>query len=209
MDDLTRFLEISASQHNHLCPRQVLGVRMGMLAAKLFALTLPQENKRLLAFVETDGCLVDGIAAATGCTAGHRTMRIVDYGKTAVTFVDTNTETAYRVHPHPQVRERARLHQPEARSRWHAQLEAYKTLPDELLLVWQPVMLNESLAAIISRPGVRVNCDRCGEEIINEREVVQVGQVLCRACAGESYYTVLTDAISLPMAEITVAEVAR
>ncbi|MCA9913987.1 MAG: TraR/DksA C4-type zinc finger protein, partial [Anaerolineae bacterium] len=41
--------------------------------------------------------------------------------------------------------------------------------------------------AIISRPGVRVNCDLCGEEILNEREVHLGGQTLCRACADGGY----------------------
>lgn len=202
MDDLTRFLEHSAKDHNHLCPRQVLGVRMGMLAARLLDLPLPQRNKRVLAILETDGCLVDGIVAATGCTVGHRTMRIVDYGKAAATFIDTRTETAFRIHPNGQARKLALVHEPGARSRWHAQLEAYKYMPDGELLIWQPVMLTESLVAIISRPGVRVNCDLCGEEIINEREVMQHGQRLCRACAGSSYYTFLPEAIPAAIPEM-------
>jgi two-component system nitrate/nitrite sensor histidine kinase NarX len=51
-------------------------------------------------------------------------------------------------------------------------------------------MLRTPLAQIISRPGVRCTCDRCGEEIINEREVVVSGECLCRACAGDAYYDV-------------------
>jgi formylmethanofuran dehydrogenase subunit E len=31
----------------------------------------------------------------------------------------------------------------------------------------------------------------CGEEIINEREVVRDGNVLCKACAGQSYYPLI------------------
>jgi ribosome-binding protein aMBF1 (putative translation factor) len=33
-----------------------------------------------------------------------------------------------------------------------------------------------------------VECQLCGEEILNEREVVHSGMTLCRACAGEQYY---------------------
>jgi formylmethanofuran dehydrogenase subunit E len=36
-----------------------------------------------------------------------------------------------------------------------------------------------------------VDCDRCGEEITNEREVLRDGETLCRACAGERYYDLL------------------
>jgi formylmethanofuran dehydrogenase subunit E len=35
---------------------------------------------------------------------------------------------------------------------------------------------------------VRVNCDVCGEEIMNERELHREGLTLCRACAADSYY---------------------
>jgi formylmethanofuran dehydrogenase subunit E len=50
---------------------------------------LPQNDKRLFAFVETDGCFCDGVAVASGCWVGHRTLRLMDYGKVPVTIVDT------------------------------------------------------------------------------------------------------------------------
>jgi formylmethanofuran dehydrogenase subunit E len=69
-------------------------------------------------------------------------------------------------------------------------LVAYQTLPDDQLLIMQPVALTVSLEAIISQPGIRTHCEHCGEEIINEREVWVSGQCLCQACAGEAYYAV-------------------
>jgi formylmethanofuran dehydrogenase subunit E len=55
------------------------------------------------------------------------------------------------------------------------------------LLLARPVALAIDLKALISRPGVRVQCDSCGEEIINQREVVRDGAALCRACAEAGY----------------------
>ena len=115
-------------------------------------------------------------------------MRIMDFGKVAATFVDTRTERAVRIYPHPHCRENARRHAPEGLTRWQAMLTAYQTMPDEELLVVQPVALTVSLKAIISRPKIRTQCAHCGEEIINEREVWVDGECLCRACAGEAYY---------------------
>jgi formylmethanofuran dehydrogenase subunit E len=37
----------------------------------------------------------------------------------------------------------------------------------------------------------RVKCSACGERIADNRQVVREGVVLCRNCAGESYYTVI------------------
>jgi len=161
---------------------------MGLLGGRLLGLDVPQTGKRLLAFVETDGCAADGVAVATGCTVGHRTLRVIDYGKVAVTLVDSQTERAFRIVPSPHSRALASAYAPDARSRWQAQLLAYQIMPDEELLIAQPVTLRVSLEALLSKPGRRVTCETCGEEIINEREVVHEGTVLCRACAGDRYY---------------------
>ncbi len=184
LDDL---LQISAARHSKLCPRQVLGVRMGILAGDLLDLDLPQRAKRLLAIVETDGCVVDGIEAATGCLIGRRTMRIEDMGKVAATFVDTRTERAVRIAPRQGVRQLAREYAPDGLSRWDAQLIAYQGMPAEVLLSWQWVEVTTPVAAV-GAEGQRVMCAACREEIINGREVVQDGLVICRACAGERYY---------------------
>ena len=190
MPDLQTQLHMSAARHhNHLCPRQVLGVRMGMRAGELLGLDLPQNDKRLFAFVETDGCLIDGIAVATGCWVGNRTMRVMDYGKSAATFVDTQTNRAVRVTPTRESRAVARAYAPDAPDRWHAQLAAYQIMPADELLLAQEVTLNVSLARIISKHGMRVVCERCGEDVINEREVRVDGEILCRACADGAYYT--------------------
>ncbi|MBI5301770.1 MAG: TraR/DksA C4-type zinc finger protein [Chloroflexi bacterium] len=192
MQDLRMLFEASAHQHHqHLCPRQVLGVRMGMYAGELLDLELPQDDKRLFAFVETDGCLIDGISSATNCTIGHRTMHVIDYGKTAATFVDTETNRAIRVWPRLESRKRAVRYAPDAPDRWHAQLAAYQVMPANELLSAQQVVLTVSLKAIISKHGLRVVCEQCGEDIINEREVRAEGQILCRACALGAYYSVI------------------
>jgi formylmethanofuran dehydrogenase subunit E len=185
---LDEILAASAALHRHLCPRQVLGARMGMLAGTVLGLDLPQDDKRLLAIVETDGCFVDGLSAATGCTVGHRTLRVQDYGKVAATFVDTRTERALRVWPCSDARSLAPGYAPEARNRWEAQLLGYQRLPDARLLSAQFVHLTVSIAEIVSRPGLRTQCEMCGEEILNGREVERAGQILCRACDHGGYY---------------------
>jgi formylmethanofuran dehydrogenase subunit E len=189
MNDLQTLLEESAKRHHdHLCPRQVLGVRMGMYAAELFQLDLPQHDKRLYAFVETDGCLVDGIAVATGCSVGRRTMRVIDYGKSAATFVDTETERAIRITPTRASRTRAIDYAPGATNRWHAQLAAYQIMPNDELLNAQSVMLAVSLKQIISQHGLRLVCEQCSEDVINERYAQVAGKIVCRACADGAYY---------------------
>ena len=174
--------------HDHLCPRQILGVRIGMAGMKVLGFDEPPTKKRLLTISEMDGCFVDGVIVATGCTVGHRTLRIEDYGKVAVTFVDTQTRRAVRIAPALDVREKACIYAPDESSHYFAQLQAYQIMPNEELLTVQEVTLTTPVDELVSRPGIRVNCDVCGEEIINERELVQDGSTLCCACAGNGYY---------------------
>jgi formylmethanofuran dehydrogenase subunit E len=188
MATLTDLLAKTTARHDHLCPRQVLGVRIGLLVADVLQLALPQSDKRLLTFVETDGCFADGVAVATGCELGHRTLRLMDYGKVAATVIDTKTGRAIRVAPNPAARQNAARYAPNERSHWHTMLAAYQAMPTDELLCWKEVHLTLDVDALISRPGVRVNCAICGEEILNQREVIVDGATLCRACAGESYY---------------------
>lgn len=186
--ELTGLLTASAALHHHLCPRQVLGVRMGLLAGKLLDLDVPRTDKRLLTIVETDGCAADGVAVATGCWVGRRTLRIEDYGKVAATFVDCETGRAVRIVPAADARALAQRYAPEAIGRWESQLIGYQRMPNELLLTARSVELVVPAATLVSAPGLRATCQQCGEEVINGREIECDGRVLCRACAGESYY---------------------
>jgi formylmethanofuran dehydrogenase subunit E len=188
MKPLQELLETSAALHRHVCPRQVLGVRMGMWAGELLELELPQRDKRLLTIVETDGCFSDGVAVATNCWVGRRTLRVEDYGKVAATFIDTQTGRAVRIAPHPQARQLVPKYALTADSRWETMLLGYQRMSCTELFVMQPVRLMASIEEIISHADHRVHCDRCGEEILNEREVGQAGLTLCRACAHGAYY---------------------
>ena len=188
MFSLDHLLEQSSQLHCHLCLRQVLGVRMGMYAGEILNLDLPQSDKRLYTILETDGCASDGVAVATNCWVGRRTMRVEDYGKVAATFVDTKTGEAIRLVPRSGVRCLARDFAPEAKNKWEAQLIGYQKMPSEMLFSVHHVQLLTPIEQIISRAGVKAICEMCGEEIMNEREVKRDDMTLCRSCAGEGYY---------------------
>ena len=193
MKALDELLLISAAEHKHLCPRQVLGVRMGLLAGQQLELDLPRADKRLLAILETDGCLADGVAAATGCSIGHRTLRLEDLGKVAATFVDARTERAVRIWPRPEARALAAQYAPEARNRWQTYLLGYQRMPVDCLLAQRSVELLQPVRAIISRPGKKAVCQVCHEEIFNEREIVDGDRILCRSCARGGYFRPVGD----------------
>lgn len=193
--DIQSFLSLAACNHSHLCPRQILGVRIGLAGMIALGFDAPPDKKRLLTITETDGCFVDGLSVATQCTVGHRTLRVEDYGKVAATFTDTRFGRSVRVAPVSDIRRRACLYAPDESRHYFAQMQAYQMMPDEEMFIVTEVQLTESIEAIISHPGIRVNCEACGEEIMNEREIKQDGLTLCYTCARGGYYRAEENAI--------------
>ncbi len=185
---LTDLLKQSASRHSHLCPRQVLGVRMGLAGLAAIDLQAPMPYKAAWVIIETDGCFADGIEVATGAVMGHRTLRLADQGKIAATFVNIRTGKTIRLAPRLDVRQQALLYAPDIKKKYYAQLKGYQLMPEQELFSFQPVELHPSIETLLSRPGVRTKCSHCGEEIINERQLVIDGFPLCLTCAGQGYY---------------------
>jgi len=190
MQELQRLLELSGMRHSHLCPRQVLGVRMALTGAGWLGMELPRADKEFLIIAETDGCFLDGLEVASGLTPGHRTLRIEDYGKIAATFVEVKTGRALRLAPKAGVRELAYRYASGETRHYFAQLQGYQVMPEEELFTATVVTLRPSAAEIMSRAGVRIDCSLCGEEIINEREVMISGKAYCQWCSGSGYYVV-------------------
>jgi formylmethanofuran dehydrogenase subunit E len=186
--ELEQLLERSAERHSHLCPRQVLGVRMGLAGMAALGLEAPISRQAGLVIVESDGCFVDGIEVATGATVGHRTLRVGDYGKIAATFVSVASGQALRLWPRAQARQAAALYVPDAVDPYEGQVKGYQRMPEAELLHQERVILTRSVEAMISHPDIRVRCDSCGEEIFNERHVIVGDGILCRPCASGGYY---------------------
>lgn len=187
--DLESLLNKSVAMHGHLCPGQVLGVRMAMRACEELGVPDPErEPKRLIVYVEIDRCATDAIAAVTGCRLGKRTLKHVDYGKMAATFLDTQSGRAVRIAAREDSRANVGHYVSAGLPKYEAQREAYKVMPDDELFAVEPVQI---AVRTEDRPGPtvsRVICDCCGEGINDAREVRANGQVLCRACANGRYY---------------------
>jgi len=186
--DLSELLKQSSARHDHLCPRQVLGVRMGLAGLAVVGIEAPMAHKEAVVFIEADGCFADGIEVATGATVGHRTLRVMDFGKIGAVFANIRTGKMIRLAPQMDIRERAHLFSPEVKNKYYAQLKGYRVMPEAELFSFKRVSLEPALEVILSRPGLRTKCNRCGEEIINARQVSVGGETLCMACAQMGYY---------------------
>jgi len=188
MKTLAEYLVEAEKNHGHMCPGQVLGVRMAMLGCRLVGIDEPKAGKRLIVFVEIDRCAADAINTVTGCRLGKRTLKFRDFGKLAATFLNTETDEAVRVVALESSRDLAKQLLDHLPTKKEQQLEAYKTLPDEKLFCWRRVQVKLSDADRPGHPLARVTCDECGEGINDHREIANGERTLCRACAGERYY---------------------
>jgi len=189
--DFQALLRESVRVHGHLCPGQVLGVRMAIYGLRGVGIRDPKgaDRKSLYLFVEIDRCATDALQSVTGCSLGKRTMRFVDYGKMAATFLNLSTGRALRVVAREEARELARDYFPHIRDKYRQQLEAYKVMPDEELFEAMEVQVQVAPEDMPGRPLRRVQCVRCAEWVQDSRDVPGPdGRPLCRACASGAYY---------------------
>src|SRR5690349_12367029 len=101
--------------HGHMCPGTVLGVRMALAGCRAVDLPEPRNaGKDLVVFVEIDRCATDAIQALTGVSLGKRTLKHVDLGKMAATFVNVPAGRAVRVAARESARELAWGYAPDA-----------------------------------------------------------------------------------------------
>jgi formylmethanofuran dehydrogenase subunit E len=190
MKSLDEYLREAEVAHGHLCAGQVLGVRMAMLGLRKLGIEDPRgkDRKRLVIFVEIDRCATDAVAVVTGCRLGKRALKFRDWGKVAATFVDVSTGRAYRIAARESSKALARSLHPEIESKNQQQMLAYREMADQDLFDVQGVTVELPPEEFPGYQGERAVCARCGEGINFRREVVRDNQVLCRGCAGESYY---------------------
>ncbi|NLF17756.1 MAG: formylmethanofuran dehydrogenase [Lentisphaerae bacterium] len=166
--------------HGHLCHGMVMGVRMARYGCRELGLDDPRAYRDLVVYVELDRCASDAVAVVTGVTLGRRRLKWVDYGKLAATFVDLASSRAVRLAPQPEVPHAGREDDP---------LTFWNDWDDERLFSCTPVHVD---VAPEDRPGPPVRsivCEECGERVQDGREIDCDGRQLCRACAGEAYYT--------------------
>ncbi len=191
MKSFDEYLHDAELAHGHLCAGQVLGVRLAMLGLRRLGIDDPhgKDRKRLVTFVEIDRCATDAVAVVTGCRLGKRALKFRDWGKMAATFVDVSTGKAIRIAARESSKVLARQMHPEIENKNRQQMAAYREMSDEDLFSTEWVKVNLPPQEFPGYKGERIVCEACAEGINFQREVRRDGKILCRGCAGESYYT--------------------
>lgn len=183
--------------HGHCCP----GLTIGYLAAKAALAHFKVEraaDEELVAIVESDGCGIDAIQVLLGCTIGKGNLIYKDHGKQAYTIGNRTTGQAVRIAmtgemvPLSQEQEAIKAAvfsgeaTPEQENAWH-QLQAERTsrllnTPFEDIFKIQDVELKLPSEAKIFNS---VNCEYCGEKVMEARARLKNGKIACLACTEE------------------------
>jgi formylmethanofuran dehydrogenase subunit E len=192
MESLEVLLQECERLHGHMCAGQLLGARMALLGCRLIGVDDPRgaDRKKLIAWVEIDRCMADAISAVTGVRLGKRSLKYVDYGKVAATFLNTETDRAVRIVALESARTLADERFGDIANKRERQFRAYSEATDEELF---KVELVSVVLRDIDAPGSprsRVICAVCGEGVNDGREVIGAdGDALCRGCDQGNYYS--------------------
>ncbi len=189
MEDFETLLSRSVEMHGHLCPGQVIGVRMAMLGCRLIGIEDPRRDvKKLIVFVEIDRCASDSIAVATGCKLGRRSLKYIDNGIMAATFLNLETAVAYRVAAREESRELALKYAPHIKGAHDRQLHAYRKMSTSELFRIQQVKVDLQRLDLPGPTRRKSVCAACGETVRDGKEKIINGLAYCRPCAGDSYF---------------------
>lgn len=195
---LDELLGVCERLHGHLCPGQLLGVRMALLGCRLLGVEDPRgaDRKKLLVWVEIDRCMTDAVSAVTGARLGRRSLKFLDYGKVAATFVNVAENRAVRIVAREESRELAERRFPELDGKKARQMRAYREATEEELFKVEEVSVALAETDLPGRPRRRVLCAECLEGINDGREVLKEdGRTLCRPCAAGGYYRRVTGTV--------------
>jgi len=185
--------------HGHFCPGLAIGVRAAELALR--EIGPHADDEEVVAIVETDMCAVDAIQFMTGCTFGKGNLIHLDYGKNAFTFICRSDGKAIRLVMRPQSlgesnaehrKLSTRIQSGEASVGEHERFrelfqqrgQAILDLPLDQLFEVQTV---EPRIPAKARVRESIQCEACGEMVMETRVRLLGGRKLCIPCfeAGE------------------------
>jgi formylmethanofuran dehydrogenase subunit E len=179
MSDFDVYFKKAGDFHGHACAGIALGTRMSLAALRALGMKPGAKNKNLIVYAEIDRCMTDAVQCVTGCTLGHRSLKYVDYGRFAATFVDMASGQAVRATVREHFSNEATLEET---------LQKIARIPDSKLVTLQEVAVDIPETDLPGPSRSRVVCAACGENIVDGREVRQGSKTLCRACARGGYY---------------------
>ncbi len=198
--------------HGHVCPFLVVGLRVGEVALSKLGVGRPGFTESLrediIAIVEVNNCMSDGIQIATGCTFGNNSLIYLDTGKNAVTILRRGSRRGVRIYVDSEkigekhfpreavelfrkVRVRGEGSEEDVRrlrELWEEIALRLADIPEEEFTI-QEVELTDDLERAPIFESVR--CAECGELVMAPKAVYIDGKPYCATCAGREVPAVI------------------
>jgi formylmethanofuran dehydrogenase subunit E len=205
-------IEKARELHGHVCPFLVLGLRMSEVAMARLRIrragVAESIREDIVAIVEVNNCLADGVQVATGCTFGNNSLIYIDTGKNAVTIFRRGSKKGIRVYVDAErirskyfPREALELFRKVVVERRGSEEDAMKlhelwekigyslaNLPEDELVVQEVEIVEEIERAPIFES---VRCSKCGELVMAPKAVYIDGKPYCPTCAGKEVPAVI------------------
>ncbi|MDK2909567.1 MAG: hypothetical protein PWR20_1134 [Bacteroidales bacterium] len=184
--------------HGHECPFMPIGYRMGTLALQKLGVERCKDHE-LHVFSEMgvghpQGCMQDGIMAATGATFGKGMIDKLFYGKIAATFWYRGVKGAFRIVLRNEFQDKLSPH--EFFSYRKKGLEPSQ-IPSEVRLNIVDIVLNASdeelftvtyLSDFDYKPAkgsfAKAKCEVCGEYVFERYLRLKEGKRVCIPCSN-------------------------
>jgi formylmethanofuran dehydrogenase subunit E len=197
----TERLMLDAAQiHGHFCPGLAMGVMMATKAMQHIRAT-SDGLEDLLAIVETNNCISDGIQFVTGCTFGNNALIFKDYGKVAFTLTKRDGKgiriaarpeaKAYMKNAHPLfsdsyqkvVADHDRSEEAVSEFKKRGIEKAFATLNLDFDRMFKTELINVEIPPYAPMHESLL-CQGCGEGIMASRIVMDGKKQYCIPCAG-------------------------
>ncbi|MCK5348269.1 MAG: TraR/DksA C4-type zinc finger protein [Desulfobacula sp.] len=188
-------IEKTIEFHGHSCPGLAIGIRVSELAMEKLDI---QNAKAPVCVTETDMCGVDAIQFLTGCSYGKGNLIHKDYGKSAFTFYDRDSQKGFRAvfmdifaDDEKQTDDTRvlmkKMIQGNATKQEEEQLQKLRN--DRINRILQADLKNIFLTEDVDTPPVRparilksIQCDSCGETTMESRIRLFDDKNLCIPC---------------------------
>lgn len=107
----------------------------------------------------------------------------------AATFVNLETDKAFRVLSTEEARSLVSVYAPDAEGKSAQQLEAYKRMPNSVLFRVEKVRIKLDECDLPGPTRSKAVCSNCGQVVRDRREAVVDDKILCRPCTQDCYFS--------------------
>ena len=182
IEDFYYFVRKIEEFHGHVCVGIAMGTKSALAAMRKLGFDpYVKKHKDLIVYVETDRCMTDAVQGVSGCGLGKRSLKYVDYGKFAATFIRLSTGEAYRVTTTKDFPKELSVDEV---------LKLVSETPDEEILLLERVEVDIPENDLPGSAKERAVCSVCGERVMDGRAVFKDDKPYCKACLYGAYYRV-------------------